>query len=93
MTYKKVHLHDEKDNVAVALEEMNSGDKIKVKTEKGEIEVPIGKEISFGHKIALEDIGKDQEVVKYGVVIGLAKENIKAGDHVHVHNLKSQKYT
>lgn len=45
--------------------------------------------IKSGHKIALEDIKAGDPVIKYGNRIGFAKEDIKKGDHVHVHNLKT----
>lgn len=40
-----------------------------------------------GHKYALCDINKGESVIKYGYPIGAAKENIKAGKHIHSHNL------
>ena len=43
--------------------------------------------IPAGHKIATGAIAKGQEVRKYAQFIGLARENIVAGDHVHTHNL------
>jgi len=43
--------------------------------------------IPAGHKIATRAIAKGQEVRKYAQFIGLALENIVAGDHVHTHNL------
>ena len=46
-------------------------------------------EIPAGHKYALEDIKKGEKVIKYGEVIGRAKEDIKKGDWVHTHNVKS----
>ncbi|MBO4353872.1 MAG: UxaA family hydrolase, partial [Clostridia bacterium] len=42
-----------------------------------------------GHKYALCDIHKGEHVVKYGYPIGTATRDIKKGDHVHTHNLKS----
>ena len=42
-----------------------------------------------GHKIALSDIKKGAFVIKYGFPIGVATTDIKAREHVHVHNLKS----
>lgn len=45
--------------------------------------------IPAGHKAALCDIKKGEPVIKYGFPIGNAKEDIKAGEHVHCHNLKS----
>ena len=42
-----------------------------------------------GHKYAVRDIAKGEDVIKYGNPIGHATENIKAGEHVHTHNLKT----
>lgn len=51
-----------------------------------------------GHKYAIYDIAKDDKIIKYGFPIGIAKENIKADEHIHTHNLKTalsgeQEYT
>lgn len=46
-----------------------------------------GGSVKVGHKIALRGIAKDSPVMKFGHVIGLATRDIKAGDHVHVHNV------
>lgn len=43
--------------------------------------------IPSGHKIATRAIVEGEEVRKYAQFIGLAQENIHAGDHVHTHNL------
>lgn len=42
--------------------------------------------IPFGHKVARVAIAKGQPVIKYGVTIGIATQNITAGEHVHVQN-------
>ena len=39
--------------------------------------------------MALRDMKKGEPVIKYGFPIGHAKEDIKAGEHVHCHNLQS----
>lgn len=44
--------------------------------------------IPFGHKAALAPIARGAPVVKYGVVIGHATQDIGAGEHVHVHNCR-----
>ena len=46
-------------------------------------------DIPAGHKIALRDISRGEKIIKYGEVIGVAKEDIKKGEWVHVHNVKS----
>ncbi len=42
-----------------------------------------------GHKYATENIKKGEFVIKYGFPIGVACANIKIGEHVHSHNLKT----
>ena len=46
-------------------------------------------DIPQGHKIALADIKEGEKVIKYGFPIGVAKQDIKAGSWVHVHNVKT----
>ena len=43
--------------------------------------------ISSGHKVAIADIPQGSSVIKYGYPIGIAKEFIPKGTHVHIHNL------
>ncbi len=42
-----------------------------------------------GHKYALKDIAVGETIIKYGNPIGHATDNIKKGDHVHSHNMKT----
>lgn len=46
-------------------------------------------EIPAGHKYALKDIKKGEHVIKYGESIGIAAADIKKGEWIHSHNLKS----
>lgn len=46
-------------------------------------------EIPYGHKIAVRDIKLGELIFKYGEEIGIATQNIKKGDHVHIQNLDS----
>ena len=45
--------------------------------------------IENGHKYALSDIASGEQIIKYGFPIGVAKCDIKKGEHVHTHNLKT----
>ena len=40
-----------------------------------------------GHKYAVREIKRGENVIKYGMPIGHATCDIKAGEHVHVHNV------
>ena len=42
-----------------------------------------------GHKYAVRDIQKGEQVIKYGFPIGVASEDIKTGEQVHSHNFKT----
>ena len=46
-------------------------------------------DITSGHKKALTDIKKGEAIIKYGYPIGCATEDIKTGELVHSHNLKT----
>lgn len=74
-----------KDNVAVAMGAIKKGEEIVL---NGQNIIAIS-DIPFGHKIALYDITENKNIIKYGQPIGRAKFFIKKGQHVHVHNLKT----
>ena len=48
--------------------------------------------IPLGHKIALDDIGDDATIFKYGHDIGRTVAAVKKGGHLHTHNLKTKKW-
>ena len=87
----KAILIDTKDNVATAFQDLSKGDTVTVTLEGRETTVTLVQDVPFGHKIALSPIGLHEQVVKYGEAIGLATQPIEAGQHVHVHNMESQK--
>ena len=81
---------DSKDNVAVAIEEIKKGDVVSyVDKDKKTVSFTAVEDIQIFHKVAIVDIANDQPVVKYGEHIGHADGDIKQGQHVHVHNVKS----
>ena len=45
--------------------------------------------LADGHKYALRDIKAGENIIKYGNPIGHATCDIKAGEHVHTHNVKT----
>ncbi|HHU84525.1 MAG TPA: altronate dehydratase [Clostridiales bacterium] len=50
----------------------------------------VGVNLNTGHKVALRDIQKGEDVIKYGYPIGVATEDIKIDDSVHSHNMKTK---
>jgi hypothetical protein len=73
------------DNVLIVKNNISPGDEEQV----GDIKITFDKAIGFGNKIAARNISEGEKVVKFGVPIGSATENIPIGSHVHLHNLKS----
>jgi len=88
---KRAVVIDEKDNVATATVDLAKGTKVSMFVGEKEIEVVVNEDIRFGHKFACKDIPEYAHVIKYGESIGIANMDIKVGDHVHVHNVESER--
>ena len=82
---------DAKENVAVAIEPIAKGDNAVYVCEGREVSLPVLEDITIYHKLATRDIAKGEPVVKYGEHIGIASCDIKAGEHVHVHNVEGHR--
>ena len=80
-----------KDNVAVAIEPVKRGEKAEYKIGDGTETVIAVEDIQIYHKLAVKDIACGEPIVKYGEHIGLAGTDIKAGEHVHTHNVKNNR--
>lgn len=74
-----------KDNVAVALAPLSSGTAV----ELDGFSLTLNEDIPQGHKFALKDIKKDEQIIKYGCPIGFAKEDISTGSWVHIQNIRT----
>jgi altronate dehydratase len=73
-----------KDNVVVARIPLSAGATAAFEGR----EIRVHQAIGAGHKVAVRDIAEGAPVLKYGEVIGMAREHIRPGDLVHVHNLR-----
>ena len=82
---------DPKDNVAVAIEPIAKGTAAVWVAGGKEASVTALEDITIYHKLAACDIKKGEPIVKYGEHIGLAARDIKAGEHVHCHNLEEHR--
>ena len=95
MSQPDLIIHDEKDNVGVVVIET---------TKKGQdcnawimendksVKIQSKNEIPLGHKIAMIDFKEGDTILKYGHDIGKVVKDIKKGEHVHVHNVKTKKW-
>jgi len=85
--------HKEGDAVAVAVRDLAPGEVELAYLDSGaRATVRVSSEVPLGHKVALMDLGEGQEVIEYGERIGLTRAPIAAGEHVHVHNLRSARW-
>ena len=81
---KFIKIHDQ-DMVAVALTNLSAGEIVSSDNK----EIILLEDIPNAHKIALIDITKGEQIIKYGNSIGTATSNIKAGQWVHDHNVET----
>ena len=80
-----------RDNVATAIRDLSLNSKANIEFQGKIKTVRTNQVIPFGHKFALQLIPKGKRVIKYGEVLGVAIENIQPGEHVHTHNVISQR--
>ncbi|GAB1576400.1 UxaA family hydrolase [Bordetella petrii] len=88
-------LHDAKDTVAVAVVEgLKAGTDLNawIMDEDKIIQLKAVQDIPIGHKVALKDMAVGDTVFKYGTDIGKVVEPIRAGEHAHVHNIKTKRW-
>lgn len=86
--------HEKADNVGVATVDIKTGETAQglfMDTQE-KIEMKALQEIPLGHKIALTDLKVEESVIKYGHDIGKVVADIKAGEHVHIQNLKTRRW-
>ncbi|MGH8892563.1 MAG: UxaA family hydrolase [Actinomycetes bacterium] len=87
-------VHAPDDVVGVAVHDIDPGPAVRGRVQNGDhFELDVNEPVPLGHKVALRDIAAGEQVMKYGVVIGRATRDIRKGDHVHVHNLKGERWT
>ena len=87
-------VHDIRDNVGVAVVDIEPGQAVAGASldDSHKLQVTASQAIPLGHKIALKDFKVGDTVIKYGEDIGKVVANIHAGEHVHVHNLKTKRW-
>lgn len=88
-----IHLHPQ-DDVAIAKVDLQEGTVLARGSESlPPPQVRVHQFIPSGHKIALHEIDPGGPARRYGQVIGFATQAIRAGEHVHTHNLGAQAFS
>ncbi|WP_249594610.1 UxaA family hydrolase [Peribacillus frigoritolerans] len=72
----------ENDNIALALRKLSKDERFIVNG----TELVIQEDVKQGHKVALKNLQKDDQVIKYGFPIGHVLQEVKIGEWVHTHN-------
>lgn len=88
-------VHDEADSVGVIVVEDTSAGQVLsgwIMDTDQTISVQALDGIPLGHKIALRDHERGDSVIKYGFPVGRTVAEIKKGEHLHVHNTKTEKW-
>lgn len=89
--WRTVIVINPKDNVATTLNDLKKGQSITIEVGGKTLDIVSLNMIPFGHKIALRNIAKGDDVLKYGEAIGRATRDITIGEHVHIHNVESKR--
>jgi altronate dehydratase small subunit len=77
------------DDVAVLVDPVDAGGMVVTRGAQAPLTLYPGAALQAGHKLALRNLEAGTDVRKYGEVIGRLTAPVKAGEHVHVHNLVS----
>ena len=85
MNDKRFVLLTSQDNVFICCETVQAGTSIQLNNQSIELKDTI----FLGHKIAANQIKQGEKIIRYGAPIGSAKQDISFGEHVHIHNMKS----
>jgi (2R)-sulfolactate sulfo-lyase subunit alpha len=88
-------LHDPGDNVAVVVVEgVKAGAALTgwVMDDDRTVSLTARQDIPIGHKIALKDLAVGDAAIKYGIDMGKIVAPIQAGQHAHVHNIKTKRW-
>ncbi len=73
------------DNILVCVKQIHGGDELSIDGEKITSQI----DIAVGHKIARRELNTGDKVYRYGAPIGSMIEPVAKGEHVHMHNMKS----
>ena len=77
------------DTVAVCRRNIAAGEVLDV---DGEVLIARA-DLQLGHKVARRFIATGATIVKYGMPIGSATDDIESGDWVHLHNMQSNYFS
>ena len=86
-------VHEPGDSVGVAVKDLDPG-QLTGYFLVGEVTVTVDglNEVTLGHKVAFTELSVGQDVIEYGVRVGVTTEGIAKGAYAHVHNVRSARW-
>jgi len=88
-------VHEEGDSVGVVVVEgVKAGDALTgwIMEQDNTLTMKSLSDVPIGHKLAIKDLERGDTVIKYGVDIGRTIAPIRAGEHLHIHNVKTKRW-
>ena len=82
---------NEKDTVVTVTKNISSDEDVTFVLNGKTYKIKSKTSIPIYHKVAIKNMKKGEEVIKYGERIGYATKNINIGEHVHTHNIDSKR--
>ncbi len=84
-SFTSVILLHPNDNILVCVKPLKVGDEVVIDNEK----IQLSSDIALGHKIARQNLMPGDKVYRYGAPIGSMTQAANKGEHLHMHNMKS----
>ena len=95
MAVPQLLVHNKRDNVGVVVvENLHAGDEMfcVVTEDDSDFTLLVKHDVPIGHKVALTDLKEGDTIIKYDENIGRVIAPLATGEHVHVHNLKTERW-
>lgn len=88
-------IHEKQDDVGVAVKDLKRGEEVGVVTLEGDFvaTIKMSDDVPLGHKVAMRALVEGTHVTEYGRTIGSAISAVAPGGHVHVHNIKTLRWS
>jgi altronate dehydratase len=77
---------NQKDNVVTAVSDIEEFEEVTYGAGSDIRRIKALEAIPFGHKMAINNISKGGNIIKYGEIIGRASTDVEAGQWIHTHN-------
>jgi (2R)-sulfolactate sulfo-lyase subunit alpha len=85
--------HRAGDAVAVAVRDVEPGSaRVGYLDGTPSTDVDVTAKVPLGHKVALAHLPAGEDVIEYGVRVGITSTTIAKGDYVHIHNVRSARW-